>query len=213
MKAVKIDETYKENVTKEESEKMDKEKVIALIFEVTQLLGFTLKTKADDTWHFINMNAQKGTESIHLISGSYHLKDRIKILGNFPKTERGEYVDPYEYGEKRHSITVSVEKNADQIAKDIERRFLPRYRELLKRSAERVNRANEYAHTSTRNLERVKGTKLTNEEIKDHRFWLSGSPISVEVKVTNEDADLEIRSIPIEIASRIMRLIEKSNVN
>lgn len=211
MEANKIEETFEERIERERREEREYQaRVEALICEVSQILGFTPeKHEKDESWHHVSMNARKGNESLHFSSGGYLLKDRIKISGNFPRARKGEYFDPYVPGEKRHEITVSIRKTPEQIARDIERRFLPHYQELLKKVLERIARMDEYDGICARNLERVKGKKPTEEEKEKKRLWLEG-PISCEVQVTDEDATIELRSVPIEVARKVLELVEKA---
>lgn len=209
MEATESQETFDKRREREKEEEREyKAKAETVICEVSKVLGFMPENKGDESWNHVSMNARKGEESLHFTSGGYLLKDRIKISGNFPRTGKGEYVDPYGYGEKRHEIMVSITKTPEQIAKDIGRRFLPRYRELLKRVIERITKSNEYDRTCVRNLDQIKGKKLTDEEKEKRRLWLSG-PIACEVHVNDEDATIELRSVPIETARKIIELIER----
>jgi hypothetical protein len=200
-------ESYEAKLQRErEEEKERNEKIRNLIKCVSKILGFTLEKEKDDDWRYVSVNAGKGDESIHFSSNDYSLKERIRVLGNFPKTGKNDYIDPYRWGEKRHEITVSIGRRADQIAKDIERRFLPRYRELLKRAQEQVSKANVYQGACERNLEAIKGAPLSEEEKKRREYHLTGD-IFGSVKVTDTDANLELHSVPIEAAKKIVRLI------
>lgn len=207
MTATTSEESFESKIARErEEEKERQEKVEALIRGVSKILGFKLEEKEKDSWNYLCLNARKGEESLHFTSGGYQMKDRIKISGNFPKTEKGEYVDPYGYQEKRHEITVSIAKTPEQIARDIERRFLPHYRTLLKGMIERVQKSNEYDRTSVRHLEELKGTELSEEERRGHRFHLSDE-IFGEVSVHGETVNIELHSLPLETAKKIMELI------
>jgi len=208
METVKSEETYEERVARERREEEERnEKTRTLILAVCKILKFTPVEKKDDSWHYVYMDAKKGEESIHFSSGGYQMKDRIRISGSFPRTEKGESVDPYRYGEKRHEITVSLAKTPQQIARDIERRFLPRYRELFGGVVERVNKSNQYARTCAKNLEAIKGKPLTEYEMKERTWRFSGSVLG-EVWVDNESARVELHSVPIETAKKIMAIVK-----
>jgi len=207
METVKSEETFEARIAREkEEEKAYKKKVESLISAVSKILGFTLQKNRDDSWRYVSCDIKKGEESLHFTSGSYDVKDRIRISGNFPKTEKGEYIDPYNYRDKRHEITVSNTKTPEQIARDIERRFLTRYRELLKTVTQRVNQSNDYERTCVKHLEEIKGKKLTEEEKKQHRFGLHGE-ISGEFSVHGDSARIELHSVPVETAKKIMQLV------
>ena len=211
METTTVEESYEARMAREkEEERARNEKTKSLIGRISEILGFTLEKEKNDDWSYVSINATKGEESIHFASGSYHMKDRIRVSGDFPKTEKGERVDPYRYGEKRHEITVSALKSAEQIAKDIERRFLPRYRELLKRAIEIVNQSNDYAGKCAENLQLIKGGAPTEEELKDSALRVEEGPIYGEIRVRAEEATVELRSVPVETAEKIMRLIEKN---
>ncbi len=203
-----VEETYEERIRRERrDEEARNEKTRALILEVLKILKFTPAERKDESCHYVYVDAKKGEQSIHFSSGGYQMKERIKISGTFPRTEKGESIDPYRYGEKRHEITVSISKPSKQIARDIERRFLPRYRELFSSVIEKVNKSNVYARACARNLELIKGAPLTENELKEHTWRFSGSVFG-EVWVDNESARIELHSVPIETAKKIMAIVK-----
>lgn len=209
MESLKEEESLQDKWAREKAEERKrKELARALVSKVCQVLGFTLEGERADDWNYLSVNARLGDESLHFASGSYYLRDRIKVSGNFPKTEKGESLDPYRYGEKEHEITVSVSKSPERIAKEIERRFLPRYREVLKSILEKVHKSNQYARTSERNLELVKGETLNDLERNNARFVLHLEPIFGEIKVSADEAAIELHCVPIEKARQIIRLIK-----
>ena len=209
MEPALAEETFEDRREREKREdQARKGKTEALIREVCKVSGFTPEMKNDDSWNYACVNAHKGDESLYFTSCGYPLKDRIAISGNFPRTDKGERIDPYEYNEERHEISVSIAKTPEQIARDIERRFLPRYRELLRRVKEKVAQSNEYAVACARNLERIKGGKLTEEEEKGYIMHLSGE-IFGEIRVHGETVRIELHSVPIEAAQRIVRILEE----
>ncbi len=211
METMKSEETFEARIAREkQEEKTYKARVESLISEVSKILGFTPQKNRDDSWRYVSLDIKKGEECLHFTSGNYELKDRLKISGNFPRTEKGEYIDPYDYRDKRHEITVSITKTTEQIARDIERRFLPLYRELLNRVIQRVNQSNEYDRTCTENLEEIKGKKLTEEEKKQHRFELHGE-IYGEFSVHGDSVKIELNSVPVEMAKKVMQLIDQKN--
>jgi hypothetical protein len=212
MKTVESVETYEERRDRERREEIErKEKTTTLILGVLKILKFTpVEKEKDDLSYHVYLDGENGQESIHLYSGGYQMKERIRISGNFPRTERGESVELYRYGEKRHEITVSITKTPEQIARDIQRRFLPRYRELLGGVVERVNKTNQYARTCAQNLLAIKGEPLTETEARERAWRFSGSVFG-EVWVGNESARIEIHSLPIEVARKIMTMVKACN--
>ena len=201
-------ETFEEKYAREKKEEKEfYDQTRALISHVCKILKFVPIKREDDSSHHVYMDAVHESESLHFVSGSYETKGRIRISGNFPRTEKGEYIDPYDYREKRHEITVSIDKSPEQIAGDIERRFLPRYRDLLARVIERVNKTNELMRACANNIELLKGTPATDEEKKNHAFSISGD-IWGQVSVSENDARIELHSIPIEKAKRILEILK-----
>ena len=235
METTTVEESYEARMAREkEEERARNEKTKSLIGRISEILGFTLEKEKNDDWSYVSINATKGEESIHFASGSYHMKDRIRVSGDFPKTEKGERVDPYRYGEKRHEITVSALKSAEQIAKEILDKFgsfkgmanqplekflqfkglgdvkIIRIAAAFEIARRIVNQSNDYAGKCAENLQLIKGGAPTEEELKDSALRVEEGPIYGEIRVRAEEATVELRSVPVETAEKIMRLIEKN---
>ncbi len=109
-----------------------KTKVIAI--GAALKMSVTFGTDEDMRWnkwaHFIGSDGQE----IRVQNGDYKTKGRFDFSGCFPRNERGEY---QHYG-TAPSITVTVEKSPEQIARDIERRLMPEYLLKLKKTQNQV---------------------------------------------------------------------------
>lgn len=139
---------------------------------------------------------------------------RMTIAGSYPR----HYAPLYE---EQPRITVSLERSPATIAKDIERRFLDRYLELLDKYQkleasyicfrEKKNAAlDELACTA-----RATNISLYTEN-SDGNFYASKGELSLNGTVTNHGngilANLNLRWIPMDLAKEICRLYAEYQV-
>ena len=186
----------------------------------------------------VNMSNAAG-EDIHVYFSAGYGDKRIKVSGNYPRNADGSYpgtvyatteergshdkpgtgipgLDIGQYGEIAHpTITISPDKTPEIIARDIERRFLPAYREYLRRVQARVNDHNEYEAKTAAALAALKGAALTEYEAKERKFNMDGRKVKgqdytphANIQASREDITLEIRNLSIDQAARILAVIK-----
>lgn len=91
------------------------------IFQAPKIIEGDLEHRSNSYGHLFNQSL--GGE-IWLSIDSYGNPGKVVISGCYPRDFQGKSRDS---GISRHSINVSENKSSDQMAKDIERRFLPLY--------------------------------------------------------------------------------------
>ncbi len=121
------------------------EKFEELTRKIADELGYKHSFDPDKSYNVFYAYLTCEDQKITLINGEYGNKDRIVIRGDYPRPIDGQW----HYGNSP-SITVTEDKSAAAIVKDIARRFLPGYLEglaaTLVRNTERnteINRARE----------------------------------------------------------------------
>ena len=144
---------------------LSKEEFLEKVKQVGTVLNMELEDKGDE---FSRNYAvlKNGTREISFSNGDYQREDKFHISGIYPRNYKREYM-VHSYSEKSPSINVSEKKTAEQIAKDIQRRFLPHYEELLKKVLERVESSNT-AHDKRWEALRIVGEIVGVEPEKGH---------------------------------------------
>lgn len=129
-------------------------------------------------------------------------RGRIEVLGSFPRSD-GDYWGPHGV---KYSISVSAEKSAEQIARDIERRLLPVYRVAYEVAVKRMNEYDEQAgrqRVLAKRLADVLGIQVSSHDPTQFHAY---EPVHVEGRVNSEDVTLKITCSP-ELAERICGMI------
>lgn len=124
--------------------------------------------------------------------------EKMEIRGELPKNAKGE--SPYiGYGKKMPAINVSTSKTGLQIAKDIERRFLPAYTELLMKAIETVQSEDAYYNKrDAMAIQIAQIVKVDKDRISDGKVDFYRSPFHVfnetlaGAKVSDEDVELTV---------------------
>lgn len=184
-----------------------------------------VKKEKDEYYHTANIEGENVLgEAIYLSANAYG-KWRINVSGVYPRGREGEYLTVYkqvhkirsdgsEYSGwdevKSESITVSSDKTPAQIARDIERRFMPAYRERLRLCIAKLNEQIDYQSESETTLEKALGRRLTPEEAKrrEYSFYHESGHLG-HVKASGKRIDLEISEINADQARKIIQIIKE----
>lgn len=156
---------------------------------------------------------------------------RIEVRCNTPRHADGSWAgDVYYTQEERAaglgkenygkvsapSITISPEKSAEQIAKDIQRRFLPDCIKYIARVQECIDARNDYQSATVAALVVVKGAALTEYEAKERKIseYLNetkgGESYQRYTATASRDRiDLEIHDITAQQAREIIDALRK----
>lgn len=135
-----------------------------------------------------------------------HCHQRAEIVGQYPEHK------PYDV--KRHKITVSLDKTAEQIARDITRRLLPDYLPDLARALEAqasheayVRRVADNAATLTASPVVEGGpTHRSTETRQDYRLTVPAGWGTLQVM--GDTATIELHSLPVDVAARVLAALE-----
>ena len=142
-----------------------------------------------------------------------HAYNRLEISGCY------HHYSPRTYGVLRYdekandSITVSATKPAKAIAKDINRRLMPRYTELFQETMERVEeekKRHDYAAIQIRELAAILNTepRETRQIGSRHEILYYGQSVSADFHTTDgESYDANIRRISHDQAKRIAEIL------
>ncbi len=134
----------------------------------------------------------------------------INVSGNYPRNVKNEYITVYEktlngrvnydwqpdwtWKELRpQSINISSEKTAEQIAKDINRRFLPDYNKRLTLVNEKIQEEKNYQYQSEASLDYIIGRKPTEDEAqrKEVSFYhITGNLGKIEARGNNINIEI-----------------------
>lgn len=186
-----------------------------LIEEVSKLLpGYSIPDKtASPDWdndHYAILKNDNGKS----ISFFYDVrKKRVEIN---PVWLRGEHNEILPYRERCDSITVSAEKPAEKIAKDIQRRLLPDYDAAFERG--RVEKESQDRSSKSRNetiakveaiLETKKSTHSDNTVHAYHRA--NSSSVDCRVSYDGSSVELKFSSVSKEIALKILALYKEES--
>ncbi len=122
------------------------------IGKVGVILKMTVEFPSDEDMRWNKYaHLTKDHQKIRISNGDYQNEHKLHIYGNFPSSVKGE---PSYYGESI-SINVSDSKIPEQIARDIERRFLPIYLPELEKAVAQVNSTNLFHQKRTANIQKM----------------------------------------------------------
>ena len=158
------------------------------------------------TWEIIPnpedwaMGARLVDPDLHASLYFNHHEGKIHVSCDLPKDAKGEipYVEGYgQFGKRMPSINTSFNKSPEQIAKDIERRLMPEYLDILMKALSRIASSDAY-HSKTEGFA-GQIAKLVGVEAKGNKvdFYRSPHPVLNETisraEVHEDDVELELR--------------------
>jgi hypothetical protein len=129
-----------------------------------------------------------------------HHEGKIHVSTDLPKDTKGEipYVEGYgQFGKRMPSINTSFNKTPEQIAKEIERRLMPEYMDILMKALSRIASSDSYHNKTEGFAEQI--AKLVGVEAKGNKvnFYRSRHPVLNETisraEVHEDDVELELR--------------------
>lgn len=185
----------------------------ALTSELAKILKGTVKPKRDlEDWNceiLLDMGM-----SIY-VRFSDHKKTHFYFIGGFPRNHRGECHFPRDYDKLSYkAISCSVKKSAQQIAKDIQNRFLPTYTEAYMEMLKRAQNDDSYYNESTATAKTLAAFVGTNVHTEYHskkaqaKFSISIKESSVNVECRRDQVCLDISYITREVAEQILAILK-----
>lgn len=186
-------------------EKAAKLKRIAEFEPLGKLLGFAWnKPNEECDWAFDLGDKEHGL----FVRLDWH-KKRLEISGRYP----GDFLrSTFPYNESPPSISLSMAKSNEQIANDIKRRLLPAYEELLTRCRAVKARWDDYATKRAANEQRLidaGAVRYSHTEKLDLPSAHFGD-IYGDALVSDSTVQLNLRSLPIDLAEKILNFIRGS---
>lgn len=209
------------------------------LLKVAELLGMVAEKDILNDNDYVRFSITKeGTnESIFFSYSAGYGKGNIEIRGNYPTYRNGEMMGDLWYSaeevkERQEKnlpmgqfntvisprITLSPEKTPEQITKDIQRRFLPDYMDYLKRVEEKVKSHDNYEDRIFSNIEILTGKKPDENMKKTKKISFHFEKIEnvteynlyVDVKVSENDAKIELDNLTLEETKYILDYIKKN---
>ena len=129
-----------------------------------------------------------------------HNEGKIHVSSDLPKDAKGEipYVEGYgQYGKRMPSINTSFSKTPEQIARDIERRLMPKYMDVLMKALTKIASSDAY-HSKTEGFA-GQIAKLVGVEAKGNKIDFYHSPHPVlngtisRAEVYDDEVGLELK--------------------
>ena len=147
---------------------MEKQAFISKIQKVADILGYKM-TVPEESYNN-QAELKKNDIWIHVRNGDYQSRNKIAISGSYPRDCHNQLST---YNMKHPSIGCSQDKTPEQIARDIQKRFMPDYIEDLGKVIERNNRIQEQTdarHHTIKTIADFMGIAPKKEEYNDNRF-------------------------------------------
>ncbi len=123
------------------------------IMQIGAALKMDVSFPSDEDMHWRKYaHLTKDQQDIGISNGDYQNEHKLHISGCFPRTIKGE---SGRYSGGSIEINVSSSKTPEQVARDIERRFLPGYLPELEKAIEQVEKTNLYHQKRTENIQKM----------------------------------------------------------
>ncbi len=174
---------------------------------------WTFQEPTASTWSVYLRDA--GAKRIYLqLVGNYDNPDRVEISGCLNVGKNHQYVTVYENGSRVSvtAITVGLSRGAQAIAKEITRRFLPEYSRIFSLAQDKVRDEQEYQAQVSENLQNLAsavGQSITIDDANNFSLRNVGN-IYGKVRVSNDDAQLDLHNLTLAQAKHILKYIHKT---
>jgi hypothetical protein len=188
-------------------EKVAAKKVAMKMKAVCKALGWKADPPSDGFNH-VYLKAHVGGYPSSSVSFSY---GRYPYEGRITVTAYSNYDSSiYRYGENHLNISVSATRPADQIVKEIQRRFLPTFLENARKAEEIQRREDEYHRQLEACMGRLKGEALEESEKRSGKIHFNLEDIWGEVQYGSEDQlAIDFHNVPAEKVGRILAILRE----
>lgn len=147
--------------------------------------------------------------SIDLTFDGWQNEGRIEVSCNWPKGRDGRELIPHRL-EDRPVITLAKTTAPERIARDIERRLLPRYLPIWTAQVERLARETAYEAQNERTIERIISAGLGERSRHGSGgVWLRGNVYADQVTPQGDTLRFESFSCPVDLALQVLELLRK----
>lgn len=151
------------------------------------------------------------------VSGNGWTRDgRLTIgAGRWPKTKKGEECGPNGYSDPHPRITVAENRPAKDIAREIERRFLPDYLPLYAKMVEQRNAIDvrqDSAKVKVTELTKIIGGETRGLEAGDgevHWFHEDATYGDAKSHDGGKEWNLQVHNLPYDKVARILKIVKE----
>lgn len=142
---------------------------------------------------------------------------KLQVWPHWPKDATGHENWPRQ-DDRPSAVNISSSKPAEQIARDIERRFLPAYLEAWDKQLAQVNERNAYNERKLANIDRIAKETGAVVERRQHdkenarldwHFGNFDKGYVTNAQVSADTMQFEVRSVPIDIGIKILNLVHR----
>ncbi len=173
-------------------------------------LGMSVEFPSDEDMRWQKWaHLVKNQQTIRVSNGDYQNEHKLNIYGCFPTTTKGEQG---RYGVSI-SINISDSKTPEQVARDIERRFMPFYLPELEKAVKQVNETNLFHQKRSANMQKMAdyfGVEF-KEDNHEPSIWVYDviKGLGSRIQVCGEDTvKFELELSP-EIAIKVFDLLKQ----
>lgn len=140
-------------------------------------------------------------------------KDKIEISGCWPVDENKHVYSPRfsQYGEAAIDIKVTPSRSFDNLAKDIQKRFVPAYLALFAKMLAQRESCNNYNNKIKENIEKLQSAMKQIKNRKNHHsvneisFWAQNA--DGDIRVSGNSVRLTV-DLPIDLCCQILGMFK-----
>ena len=177
---------------------------------VCKSLGWTIDKPSDEFSHVYLKAKVNGYQAAYasLSYGRYPYQGRITVTAYSNHDSA-----IYSYGEEHLNISVSATRPAEQIIREIQRRFLPTFLEIADKAEEIQKREDEYSRKLEACMGGLKGEPLKESEKHNGKVHFNLEDIWGEVQYSSDDQlGIDFHNVPAEKVGRILSILKENIV-
>lgn len=176
---------------------------------IAKHLGGTFHSRAVTSWIFIGEVVLPG--GVAFTVRHEERLGKLEVSAVWPTNQKKEMFHPYRFDKSGYrEISVSIGRDADDLAKDIQRRFLPGF--VAELNTQKARCANSDAHINlteknTAHLARVAHGKRYDSHPTEFSFDSERSSVYGKAKVSGDNVNIEVNNLSPAQAEAILKLV------
>lgn len=199
---------------------MDTKELTALTQGIASALGNEWEVPLNDNNWTCKITHKLSQKVLYVSGDGYNKPTKVNISGSLHVGECGRYVEVYQTAKDGSgwrkqtvpTISITIARGYDVIAKEINRRLLPEYDRILTLALTQVQKDKEYKDARQANIEALaEAAGVKSPDGKDNLYVHFGEVYGT-VEVYKDSANVKLNSLTLAQTRRLLQLLKEGEL-
>lgn len=199
--------TYADEIKEERKERQEAQAALCAL----AIDGWQIVDQTDKEGYTNWVTLKKGDEQLFITANAYGNRGKFRVSGHYPNDANGQ--ESVGYTNKRaEPINIGMTKTPKRVWQDIERRFMPEYRQVLAKANKLVAASLDCKKVRDASADKVMRAmdedRRHNSDPLQPKFWSYDYDIDAGVNYTGERVELKMGSLSPDEAVKVINMVK-----